>query len=136
MEKLTKHILKAYLIITILLACFSQIGFSATVDELLPPPSQGESTITGGYEQIENVRNLPDVSIEGAAATVIKTVLGWSFIIALAGIVLAGIYMLAFEGDTSKVDKAKNILYYLIIGEIIVSIAYGIVNGIIQFKFF
>lgn len=136
MEKTIKHILKAYLFITIILASFSQIGFAATVDELLPPPNKGETTINGGYDQINNVRNLPDVSMEGMAATVIKTLLAWSFSIALIGIVMAGIYMLAFGNDTNKVDKAKNILYYLIIGEIIVSIAYGIVNGIIQFKFF
>jgi hypothetical protein len=86
--------------------------------------------------QIRAIRNLPNVSIEGLAATAIKTFLGWSMFIALVGIVLAGIYMLIFQGDTTKAEKARNVIQYLVIGAIVVSIAYGIVSGIMQFTFF
>lgn len=136
MKKFIKTITISIITISMFFTILSIISYAETVDQLLPPPAQGESSINGGYTQLETVRKLPDVSIEGLAGTAIKTVLGWSMMIALVGIVISGIYMLAFEGDSNKVEKAKNIIQYLIIGEIVISIAYGIVNGILQFKFF
>ncbi len=105
------------------------------VDTILPPASE-TSGVSGGYNQINAVKNLPDVSLEGAVATFIKTLLGWSFIIALVAIVTAGIYYLVFEGEEEKVSKAKNMIVYLVIGMIIISAAYGIVSGLLRIKFF
>jgi len=130
--------------ITVLYIAIISIGFfitqtslALTTDDLLPSPSKAESVQGEKHKsQLDAVRNLPDVSIEGVAETAIKTFLGWSMIIALIGIVVAGIYLLIFEGDTAKAEKAKNVIMYLIIGALVVSIAYGIVNGIIQFTFF
>jgi len=84
----------------------------------------------------KNIQNLPDVSLESAGATVIKTLLGWSMLFTIIAIVVAAMYYLTAQGKEENLSKAKNIILYLIIGLAVMAGAYGIVTGITQFKFF
>lgn len=106
------------------------------VNELLAPPAEAPTEVSGGYDQIQAVQDLPDVTLEGAVGTAIQTVLGWTMVIALAAIVTSGIYMLIFEGEEEKITRAKNILAYLVYGMAIVAAAYGVVSGLVRIRFF
>lgn len=84
----------------------------------------------------ENVKNLPDISLESFGATVVKSLLGWSMLFTIAAIVVAAFYYLIAQGKEEDLSKAKSIILYLIIGLAVMAGAYGIVAGITQFNFF
>jgi len=88
------------------------------------------------YEELKAVQNLPDITPQQIIASIIKTILGWSMLIALAAIIVSAIYYLNARGKEEDISKAKNIIIYLIIGMAIMAAAYGIITGIAQFKFF
>ena len=115
-------------------------NFASAVDvnEILPPPADSTVSdhISGGYEQIDAIRNLPDVNTQEAVGAFIKTLLGWTFAIALATLFLAGIYFLVYEGEEEKIAAAKKIIKYLVIGMVVISAAYGIVSGLVTIEFF
>jgi len=88
------------------------------------------------YDEAEQVAFLPDVSLESAATTVIKSILGWGTIFTIIAVVVAGIYFIIGRGEEEDITKGKDILLYLIIGMAIMASAYAIVSGIVQFKLF
>jgi len=110
------------------------------VSDLLPRPGESgtESSvvITNKYKELDAVGNLPEIGIEGAMTTVIKTILGWAMIITVVALVIMGIYYLISMGNEEDISKAKDIILYLIIGMAIMAAAYGVVAGISQFDFF
>lgn len=82
------------------------------------------------------IATLPDVTSDDVFRTVIKTILGASMLLTIVAIVMAGAYYIQSQGEEEDITKAKNIILYLIIGMVIMAAAYGLVSGIIQFKFF
>jgi len=134
-----KKIIQKLVILTIITTQFLLINTAfaeVNTNILLAPPKNSEKIISGGSEQIDAFENLPDVGLEGAVATAIKTILGWSFILSIIALVIAGIYMIIYEAEDEKITKAKSIIVYLIFGVMIISIAYGIVTGMVQMKYF
>ncbi|PKL37061.1 hypothetical protein CVV38_04215 [Candidatus Peregrinibacteria bacterium HGW-Peregrinibacteria-1] len=79
---------------------------------------------------------LPDVSLEGGIGVAIRTIFGWSILIALVAIVYAGVLLLLARGNEEEAAKAKKTITYLIVGMLIMAGAYGIVAGVSQFNFF
>ena len=121
------------------------LAYAGNVDEkvsdLLPRPGESTGTeegskITQKYKELDAVGNLPEIGIEGAMTTVIKTILGWAMIITVVALVVMGIYYLISMGNEEDISKAKDIILYLIIGMAIMAAAYGVVAGISQFDFF
>lgn len=113
---------------------FAQTTFAdpVEVNDLLPPTTN----IPTIYDETQTLANLPDVTVEQAIATTIKTILGWTMIITIIGIVVAGIFYMIAEGDEEKTGKAKKIIVSLAIGMAIISAAYGVINGLTQIDFF
>ncbi|MFC1615851.1 hypothetical protein ACFL21_01810 [Patescibacteria group bacterium] len=123
----------------------SSITFAKTVDidseSLLPRPGESTGDEESGkleieYPELGVVGNLPEVTAEGAVTAVIKTILGWTMLLALVAIVVAGIYYLKSEGEEEEIAKAKRILVYLIVGMLVMAASYGIVSGVAKFDFF
>jgi len=76
---------------------------------------------------------LPESKIENVLENIIKWVVGFIILIAILMIVWAGINYMTAAGDQNKVETAKKILTYAIIGLLIAALAYAIVNLIIGF---
>ncbi len=104
------------------------------IDKLLPTGAPDEYEDKGG--EVDAVANLPSLSAESAVTESIKLVLEWSMAIALVAIIVAAIYYIIGRGKEEDISKAKDILFYLVIGMAIMSAAYGIIAGIAQFEFF
>lgn len=109
--------------------CFKNACTDYT-DLLLQIPADSKN------EDIKKLRDLPQVTVESALSTAIKTILGAAMLLTIIAIVVAGIYYLQSQGQEEDITKAKNIILYLIIGMAIMAGAYGFVSGVIQFKFF
>lgn len=139
--KLIKSAAKIMSIIAISSIFLSSTGFAdTTINDLIPRPGTGESPgaedITSKFKELTNIGNLPDVSFESVASTVIKAVLGWAMLLTIIALVVAAIYYLQSQGQEEDITKAKNILIYLVVGMLIMAAAYGIVSGISKFQFF
>jgi hypothetical protein len=87
-------------------------------------------------EEVEAYQALPNQSDSELASGVINNVLNFSAILVIIAVVVAAIYYLTSRGKPEGSDKAKQILLNLIIGVVIVSVAYGVVTGISKINFF
>jgi len=61
-----------------------------------------------------------ETSIIDIILKIILFILDIALILAVAAIVIAGIYLITSNGEESQKDKAKNIIYYVIIGIIVI----------------
>ena len=59
---------------------------------------------------------------------ILSTIFIWAGIIAVIVLIIGGIYYTISQGDPGKVKKAKETIMYAIIGLIVVSSAFAIVN--------
>jgi len=100
------------------------------------PKNTTTNTATDKNQELNAIKALPDLTPEEMIASIIKTILGASMILALIAIVIAGITMIYSRGNEEEIGKAKDILLYLVIGIAIMAAAYGFVSGIAQFNFF
>ena len=73
-----------------------------------------------------NVAGATDIG--GAAGNVIAGILAFIGVIFFALVLYAGMLWMTARGDTSKIDKAKDILEDAVIGVVLVSAAYAIAN--------
>lgn len=103
-------------------------------------PLYGDETTGNNLEidspDLQALGNLPQVSEEQIIGATVKTLLGWSMIITIIAVVVAGIYYIIARGKEEEVTKAKNIIVYLAIGLAIMASAYAIVTGILKMKIF
>lgn len=103
--------------------------------ELVPRPGEGK-TETNNNKEIVLVGKLPEVTLESAFTSIIKTILTWTTIFIITALVAAGVYYLRSRGQEEDITKAKTIIIYIIIGVAIMAAAYGVITGISQFNFF
>lgn len=106
------------------------------IEVLTGRPGKISGTDVGKTDETIAVAGLPDVSIEGAITSTVKTILGWAMSITLITLVVSAIYYIQSRGNEEDVKKAKDMILYLIIGMAIMAAAYGLVAGLSQFKFF
>ncbi|MFH1284035.1 MAG: hypothetical protein ABIH78_00375 [Candidatus Peregrinibacteria bacterium] len=106
------------------------------VDELLPRPGEYGEPTREQYPETATIGDLPEIGTAEVFAGIVKTILGWSMLITLAALVIAGIYYLTSQGDEESLSKAKSTIIYLLLGMAIMAAAYGIVAGVAQFDFF
>lgn len=131
-----KIVAKSALITLVLISMFQTTTLAAQVDvdnDLVPRPGD---QLGGTFKELKVVSALPEVTIEEAITTTIKTILAWSMSIALITIVFIGIYYLKSMGTEEDLSKSKNMIIYLAIGMAIMAAAYGVIVGISQFDFF
>lgn len=109
----------------------------AKIDQLLPEPNtQSQMSILGDVPEVETYANLPRLEWNEAVAFVTKTTLEAAFSLALIAIVIAGIYYLKSDGNEEDTNKAKDILLHLVFGAAVLSVAYGIISGLLKFNVF
>ena len=65
-------------------------------------------------------------------ANIIQVILAVSGLLAVAFIIIGGIMYITSLGDPAGTAKAKQTIYYAVIGMVIVLIAYGIVEFIVR----
>lgn len=114
----------------------SQAALAVSVEDLVPREGVQNSQGTQKYTDIQAVAQLPDLTVESAITSIVKTILGWSIVIAIVALIVAAGYYLIAQGQEDNLSKSKDIIVYLIIGLSIMSAAYAIVTGILKFKFF
>lgn len=82
------------------------------------------------------VQKLPSITLESGISVTIKAILKLIFGSVIIAIVVAAFYYMLSRGKEEDTTKAKDIIIYLIVGLVIVGVAYGIVAGITQFNVF
>jgi hypothetical protein len=86
--------------------------------------------------ELENVNNLPDITLEQGVGNAIKTVLKVTLYLTIISIVVAALYYIISLGKEEDITKARNIILYLVIGMAIISAAYAFTTGLAKFDFF
>lgn len=66
------------------------------------------------------------------AQKIINVVIGVIGVIAVAVVIIGGIYYVISQGEAAKITKAKNTILYGIVGLIIALLAYAIVNFVLK----
>ena len=103
---------------------------------VLPVLAQGTAGTGGGFL---NPQDLPTAvgqaggskTLRELAVTIINYVLGFLGLIAVAMIIYGGVSYVTAAGEQNKVDNAKKVIMYAIVGLIIVILSYAIVSTVL-----
>ncbi len=92
----------------------------------------------GVIQGVEDAKNsISDISAEADIYELIKRaieyVLVFVTIIAVAAIIIGGLYLITSNGEDEQKDKAKKIVLYVVIGLILIILAAVIVKAVIGF---
>lgn len=126
---------KLLLTISVILLTANSV-LAVNISDLIFRPGEKSASDVSEYPETGYVADLPEVSIEAAITSTVKTILGWAMIISIIALVVSAIFYIQSRGKEEDVTKAKDIMLYLIIGMAIMAAAYGIVIGLSQFEFF
>jgi len=104
-----------------------------TIANIAPALAQGTG---GGFL---NPQDMPTAvgqaggskTLRELAVTIINYVLGFLGLIAVAMIIYGGVSYVTAAGDQTKVDNAKKVIMYAIIGLVIVILSYAIVSAVL-----
>lgn len=80
---------------------------------------------------LDKVNPGAETDLNGLIATIINMVFGVIGIIAVIMIIIGGVNYTMSQGDSTKVQKAKNTILYGIIGLVVVLLAFAIVNFVL-----
>jgi uncharacterized BrkB/YihY/UPF0761 family membrane protein len=83
-----------------------------------------------GYSQSNNSGNNATDQLINQFNTIISWVYTFFFGVAILFIIISGYYFVTASGDTEKINKAKNLLLWAVIGVIVVIGARGLVEFI------
>lgn len=67
-------------------------------------------------------------------SSIIKILTGFAVVMTFVGIVVAGGLFVFSEGEESRTTKARTIIIYTIVGDLIIAASYAIVKGITLIK--
>lgn len=67
-------------------------------------------------------------------AGIIKILTGVAVIMTFVGITVAGGFFVFSEGEEPRITKARTILIYVIVGDLIIAVSYAVVKGITLIK--
>lgn len=84
-------------------------------------------------DNIQYVYNLP-TDFNTSATEVIKKILYLGAIICTIGFIAAGIFYIVSLDNEDNLNKAKNILIYILVGIAVISVSYAIVIGIAKIQ--
>lgn len=82
----------------------------------------------------EQVGSTQEGSYSDVFAAIVKTISGAAVIMTFVGIVVAGILFVFAQGEESRITKARTILIYIIVGDLIIAASYMIIRGITLIK--
>ncbi len=84
--------------------------------------------IEDGIDQASGITGVADADPREVAISIIEAVLNFLALIATIMVIAAGIYMIVSLGNDDNKEKAKKIIYYTIIGLVVVLFARVIVS--------
>lgn len=97
---------------------------------LIKPIQPGAKTLTG-----QGTTPQGDI-IEDFAPQIIRLLLRFASLAVFISFVISGVYFVGAFGNEERVTKAKNMLYYSLIGFAVVSLAFAMVKAITDIDFF
>lgn len=159
--KTAKHII-ATLLLTITLAVIA-IPFHAVAQGAKPDPTIETDKDTTTKKQIDEIFKIQKFTVDDGKgnkeegnqalkhlssqvsskqeysfadvfASIIKILTGVAVVMTFVGAIVAGVIYMFSEGEESKTTKAKTIMIYIIIGDLIIAASYAIVRGITLIK--
>lgn len=80
------------------------------------------------------VSSKQEYSFADVFASIIKILTGIAVVMTFVGAIVAGVMYIFSEGEESRTTKAKTIMIYIIIGDLIIAASYAIVRGITLIK--
>lgn len=89
--------------------------------------------IAGGLNQAGGLAGLPSGDVRSTIIRILSTVLSFLALAAVIAIIIAGIYLIVGLGSDDSKDRAKKIIFYTLIGLIIVLFARVIVGLVTVF---
>lgn len=84
--------------------------------------------LINGLNQASDINGLNTSDPRAAVVNILRAVLNYLALIAVIMIVIAGFYLVLSFGDDDKKDKAKKIIYYTLIGLLVILFARVIVS--------
>jgi hypothetical protein len=84
--------------------------------------------LVGGLNQASGITGLNTSDPRAAIVNILRAVLNFLALIAVIMIIIAGFYLVLSFGDDEKKDKAKRIIYYTLIGLLVILFARVIVS--------
>lgn len=91
-----------------------------------------------GTEQLKNltaaVSSKKESSFSDVFATIINILTGVAVVMTFVGIVVSGGYFVFSEGEEGRITKARTIIIFVIVGDLIIAASYAIVKGITLIK--
>lgn len=122
MSKTLKQILLVSVLMALGITLASHVSIAFAQGGFLTPGDQpgAVAASTGGTGSIREL-----------AVRIINYVLGFLGLIAVAMIIYGGVSYVTAAGDQTKVDNAKKVILYAILGLIIVILSYAIVNTVL-----
>ena len=97
--------------------------------------ANGKSAGQAGIDAQDGVNAVnpgAETDLNGLIATIINLVFGSIGIIAVIMIIIGGINYATSQGDTNKVQKAKNTILYGVIGLVVVLLSFAIVTFVLN----
>lgn len=105
------------------------IGLSTTT-----LPVHAQMSLKESLSTLSNVANEAGIPDRGSAEEILVDIINWllaiSAIVALGALIWGGFSYITSLGDEKKVDKAKNIIKYAVIGLIVILLSFVILTAV------
>jgi len=93
---------------------------------------QGDG-VNAGIEKAGEIEGVSSAtSISAVILNIVSFILNLALLLAVVAIIVAGIYLIVSNGDEGQKDKAKRIIFYVIIGIIVILLSRVIVSFVIS----
>ncbi len=93
----------------------------------LPAQVYGGGGLGAGMNAASTIGGISTLDGKALIVRIIEIALDYVLIIAVAAVIVAGIYLIVSNGDEGQKDKAKNIIIYTVVGIILILFARVIV---------
>ncbi len=116
-------------------ACDGWFSFASNCETRIPVCNDGKCSIKDGVNSVGSWMDglLTDKPISQYIQDIVKYLLGFVSIIGVIYIIYAGFQLMIGAGDEEKMKKARQIITYVILGIVLMWLAFGIVNWTIKF---
>lgn len=116
-------------------ACDGWFSFASSCETKIPVCSDGKCNLDQGVHDLKDVINglFTGKPISQYIQDIVKYLLSFVSIIGVIYIIYAGFQLLIGAWDDEKMKKAKQIITYVVLGIILMWLAFGIVNWTIRF---
>lgn len=127
-----------------LLAIVGVVGCSLASDEVYAKVQcpVGSVRYEAGEAEADSLAecNLPvqkegDATLMGTVQQILDVIVGVVGVVAVAVIIIGGIFFVTSQGDASKVTRARNTILYGVVGLIVALLAFAIVNFVLSSVF-